>query len=327
VNFKRRLALGLAAWPLVSAAQAVRVRRIGVLMPFASNDAESQLQMKVLEQGLRELGWSVGRNLRIDYRWTGGDAGRMPILAKELTDSTPDLIVARGTPVVLALLRHTRTIPIVFVSVSDPVGDRVVASLPHPGGTVTGFTNFESSMGGKWIEMLKELAPGVARAGFMFNPQTAPGGGTFFLGSFEAGARRLGVEPVTLRAGGAAEIEAGVSALAVEAGGGLIVMPDVSMLAHRELITTLAARHRIPAVYPFRSYASFGGLMSYGTDITDLYRRAAPYVDRILKGEKPAELPVQAPTKFELVINLKSARMLRLAVPRALLIRADEVIE
>jgi len=296
-------------------------------MPFASNDAESQLQMKVLEQGLRELGWSVGRNLRIDYRWTGGDAGRMPILAKELTDSTPDLIVARGTPVVLALLRHTRTIPIVFVSVSDPVGDRVVASLPHPGGTVTGFTNFESSMGGKWIEMLKELAPGVARAGFMFNPQTAPGGGTFFLGSFEAGARTLGVEPVTLRAGGAAEIEAGVSALAVEAGGGLIVMPDVSMLAHRELITTLAARHRIPAVYPFRSYASFGGLMSYGTDITDLYRRAAPYVDRILKGEKPAELPVQAPTKFELVINLKSARMLRLAVPRALLIRADEVIE
>jgi putative ABC transport system substrate-binding protein len=327
VNFKRRLALGLAAWPLVAAAQAVRVRRIGVLMPFASNDAESQLQMKVLEQGLQELGWSAGRNLQIDYRWTGGDATRMPILAKELADSSPDLIVARGTPVVLALLRQTRAIPIVFVSVSDPVGDRLVASLPRPGGNVTGFTNFEASMGGKWVEMLKELAPGVARAAFLFNPQTAPGGGTFFLGSFEAGARRLGVEPVVLRAGGAAEIEAALSALGEHAGSGLIVMPDVSMLAHRELITTLAARHRIPAVYPFRYYAALGGLMSYGTDITDLYHRAAPYLDRILKGEKPADLPVQAPTKFELVINLNSAKALRLAVPRTLLVRADEVIE
>jgi putative ABC transport system substrate-binding protein len=283
--------------------------------------------MNVLEQGLQELGWATGRNLEIDYRWTGGDPGRMPILAKELADSSPELIVARGTPVVLALLRHTRAIPIVFVSVSDPVGDRLVASLPHPGGRVTGFTNFEASMGGKWVEMLKEIAPGVARAAFMFNPETAPGGGSFFLGAFEAGARGLDLEPVVQPARGAAEIEAAVAALSGHPGGGLIVMPDISMLAHRDLITSLALRNRIPAVYPFRYYSAIGGLLSYGTDLTDLYRRAAPYLDRILKGEKPADLPVQAPTKFELVINLKTAKALRLAVPRALLVRADEVIE
>ena len=309
------------------AQQADRMRRIGVLMPFASSDLESQMQMKVLEQALQDLGWVAGRNLQIDYRWTGGDAGRMPILAKELVDLAPDLILARGTPVVHAILRHTRAIPIVFVSVSDPVGDRVVAGLAHPGGTVTGFTNFESSMGGKWVQLLKEIAPRVARVAFIFNPQTAPGGGSFFLTSFEAAATALAVEPIILRARGRAEIETAMAALGAQAGGGLIVMPDVSMLAHRESITSLALQHRLPAVYPFRYYASLGGLMSYGTDITDLYRRAAPYLDRILKGEKPADLPVQAPTKFELVLNLKTAKALHLAVPRALLVRADEVIE
>ena len=324
---RRNFIAVVAALPLLARAQSGRIRRIGVLTPFASSDAESQAQMKVLEQGLRELGWSVGRNLEIDYYWTGGEAVRTPLLAKELVDLNPDLIVARGTPVVLALLRHTRSIPIVFVSVSDPVGDRLVTSLPRPGGTVTGFTNFEASMGGKWVELLKELAPAVTRVGFMFNPQTAPGGGAFYLGSFEAGARKLGAEPVVLRAHTNTQIEAALAELAAQAGAGLIVMPDVSMLAHRELITSLTARHRLPAVYPFRYYAALGGLISYGTDITDLYRRAAPYLDRILKGEKPADLPVQAPTKFELVINLKAAKALRLTVPKTLLVRADEVIE
>jgi putative ABC transport system substrate-binding protein len=319
---------GAAAWPLAARGQQPdRMRRIGVLTPYAEDDKEAQLNVKMLEQTLGALGWIIGRSVEIEHNWTGGITGRTPMLAKKVVELHPDVVVARGTPVVRALLQESRAIPIVFVSVADPVGDGFVASIAHPGSNVTGFTNYESSMSGKWIELLKEIAPNVKRVALLFNPETTPGNGTYFLRSFRIAAPAFALDSIAAPASRAAEIEAAIMALGREPGGGLIVMPDISMMAHRELIASLAAQHHLPGVYTDRSYAIAGGLLSYGTDITDLYRRAASYVDRVLRGEKPGDLPVQAPTKFDFVINLKAAKALGLTVPASLLARADEVIE
>jgi putative ABC transport system substrate-binding protein len=239
----------------------------------------------------------------------------------------PDVLVGNSTPATAALLLETRTIPIVFVGVSDPVGSRFVISIARPGGATTGFTNFEPSLIGKWFEILKEVAPGIARAAVVFNPKTARGGGSFFLDPFEPVARSLAVEPIAARVNDAGEIESAVAAMAREPGGSLIVMPDAFTTVHRQLIILLAARYALPAIYPYRYQAVEGGLLSYGVDTVDLMRRAAPYVDRILKGEKPADLPVQAPIKFDLVINLRAAKVLGITVPPTLLATADEVIE
>ena len=317
-----------AAWPLTARAQqAGGMRRIGVLMSLAVGDPVAHREIMALQQGLQELGWTDGRNIKIEYRWAAGDIDRMRTFAKELVGLQPEVIVARATPVADALARETRTIPIVFAQLSDPVGSGLVSSLAHPGGNVTGFTNVESSMSAKWLQLLKEIAPSVARVTFIFNPATAPTGGSFFLGPFEAAAPSLGVQAIVTSVQSAGDIEQAFGAAAREPGGGVIVMPDTFILGHRELVVGLAIRHRVPAVYPFTFWVPAGGLMSYGSDSPDLFRRAAAYVDRILKGAKPADLPVQAPVKFQLVINLITAKALGLDVPQTLLARADEVIE
>jgi putative ABC transport system substrate-binding protein len=268
-----------------------------------------------------------GRNVRIDTRWAAGDVARIRTLAKELVALQPDVILARGAPVTIALLQETRTVPMVFVVVSDPVGDGIVASFAHPGGNATGFTNVEASLGGKWLEVLKEIAPGVARVAVMFDPKTSAGGGSYYLRLVEGAAASIAVQMIATPIQDAAEIERAMDVFSREPNGGLLVMPDVTTNTHRELIIATAARHRLPAVYPFRNFVAEGGLASYGVDIPDLYRRAATHVDRILRGAKPSELPVQAPVKFELALNLKTARALGLEVPPMLLARADEVIE
>ena len=319
---------GAVAWPLAARAQqGERMRRIGVLMGIAESDPAGTSLMTAFMQGLGELGWRDGKNVRIDYRWGAGDAERIQYFARELVALQPDLMVGHTTPVVAALKRETKAIPIVFTQVSDPVGSGFVAGLTEPGGNVTGFTNLESSMSSKLVELLKQAAPAVTRVALMFNPKTAPDGGTYFLRPVEAAAPALKLTIVPAPIHDTAEIDRAITALAHEPGAGLVVMPDVFVLAHREQILALAERHRLPAAYAYRLFAASGGLMSYGTDLADLFRRAAPYVDRILKGAKPAELPVQQPTKFELVINLKTARALGLDVPLALLATADEVIE
>jgi ABC-type uncharacterized transport system substrate-binding protein len=321
--------LGGAAvvWPLgARAQQAERVRRIGLLMSASENDQEYQADMAAFREGLQKLGWTDGRNIRIDARWGAADAESMQRFAKELVALRPDLIVSQNTPTTAALLQQTRTIPIVFVQVVDPVGSRFVASLARPGGNVTGFINLEPTMAGKWLELLKEIAPRVERVAILFNPTTAPFA-EYFLNPFKAAAPSFAVEAIAAPVHDASEIEAVVAAQAREPNGGLIVMPDSFLTAHRAEVTSLAARHRLPAVYPFRMYAEGGGLLSYGNDFLDQYRRAASYVDRILKGANPNELPVQAPVKFELVINLKTAKALGLDVPSQLQQRADEVIE
>jgi putative ABC transport system substrate-binding protein len=273
------------------------------------------------------LGWTDGRNVRIDYRWAAGAVERTRTFAKELIKLQPDVILSNSTPVTLALHRDIRTIPIVFTIVSDPVGAGLVAGLPRPGGNVTGFINIEASMGGKWLELLKEIAPGVRRTAFMFNPGTAPGGGSYFFGSFEAAARLLAVEPITAAVRTDADIERVVTELEREPGGGLIISPDSFMLVHRTSIISLAARNKVSAIYNLRAMVKDGGLLSYGADTWDIFRRAASYVDRILRGAKPADMPVQVPTKFELVVNLNIAKALGLDVPWSLLQRADEVTE
>jgi putative ABC transport system substrate-binding protein len=314
-----------AAWPLPARAQQTdRMRHIGVLMYLAADDAEGQARLAAFAQALKQLGWSDGRNLRIDTRWATADDIRKH--AAELAALAPDvLLAATGTATVAPLLQATRTVPIVFVSVIDPVGAGFVASLAQPGGNATGFTNYEYSMSGKWLELLKEIAPSVTRAAVLRDPAVASGIGQF--GAAQIVAPSLGVEvsPVDVR--DASEIERAVAAFARGLNGGLIVTGSALGISHRDLIIALAARHRLPAVYPLRYYATGGGLISYGPDSIDQFRRAAGYVDRILKGEKPADLPVQAPTKFELVINLKTAKALGIDIPTTLLARADEVIE
>ena len=319
--------LGGAAigWPLAARAQGERMRRIGVLMGIAESDPARQSFVTAFTEALQELGWSSGRNIRIEYRWGAGDAERIRDFARELVEMQLDLIVGHTTPVVAALKAQTRTIPIVFTQVSDPVGSGFIDGFAKPGGNITGFTNLESSMGSKLGELLKELAPTITRVAVMFNPDTAPDRGTYFLRPVEAAAPSLHVEVIPAPVHNDAEIESAITTLVP--GTGLIVMPDIFILAHREQILVLADRHRLPAAYAYRLFAASGGLLSYGTDLADLFRRAARYVDRILTGTKPAELPVQQPTKFELVINLKTAKTLGLNVPLSLQAGADEVIE
>ena len=316
---------GAAAWPLAARAQqGERMRRIGVLMYLAADDAEAQARLAAFAQALKQLGWSDGRNLRIETRWATADDIRRH--AAELAALAPDVLLAgTGTPTVAPLLQATRTMPIVFVNVIDPVGSGFVASLAQPGGNATGFTIYEYSMSGKWLQLLKEIAPRVTRAAVLRDSAVASGTGQF--GAVQIVAPSLGVElsPVDVRDAG--EIERAITAFARASNGGLIVTGSALASVHRELITTLAARHKLPAVFPARFYVAGGGLISYGPDLVDQYRRAASYVDRILKGEKPGDLPVQAPTKYELVINLKTAKALGLTVSPTLLARADEVIE
>jgi putative tryptophan/tyrosine transport system substrate-binding protein len=319
--------LGGAAigWPLAARAQGERMRRIGVLMGIAESDPARQSFVTAFTEALQELGWSSGRNIHIEYRWGAGDAERIRDFARELVEMQLDLIVGHTTPVVAALKAQTRTIPIVFTQVSDPVGSGFIDGFAKPGGNITGFTNLESSMGSKLEELLKEVAPTITRVAVMFNPDTAPDHGTYFLRPVEAAAPSLHVEVIPAPVHNDAEIESAITTLVP--GTGLIVMPDIFILAHREQILALADRHRLPAAYAYRLFAANGGLLSYGTDLTDLFRRAARYVDRILTGTKPAELPVQQPTKFQLVINLKTAKTLGLNVPLSLQAGADEVIE
>jgi putative ABC transport system substrate-binding protein len=319
---------GAAAWPLAARAQQPeRMRRIGVLMAFDENDPKTKDWLSNFTQELAELGWTDGRTVRMDVRWAAGSVDRMRTFAKELVQLQPDLIVAGATPATAALQRETRAIPIVFVVVSDPVGAGFVAGLPRPGGNITGFTNVEAAMGGKWLAMLKEIAPRVRRVAIMFNPDTAPGGGAFFLGPFEAAARSLAVEPIMARVRSDVEIEAVIALLESEQAG-LVVMPDSFMQVHQATVISLTARNNVPAIgADLPSFAKEGGLLSYGANFPDIFRRAAPYVDRILRGANPGDLPVQAPTKYELAINLKTAKALGLNVPDRLIATADEVIE
>jgi ABC-type uncharacterized transport system substrate-binding protein len=309
----------------VRAQQSERIRRVGILLPAAADNAEFQAWVGAFLQALALLGWTIGRNLRIDTRWATANAGEIRRHAAELAALGPDVILAHGASAVGPLLQATRTVPIVFPISSDPVGAGFVDSLARPGGNATGFMSVEYSMGGKWLELLKQTAPGVTRAAVL--REATQGSGTSLFAAIQAVAPSLRVEvnPVNMRDAG--EIERAVTAFARSPGGGLIVAASGSAFLHRDLIVTLAARHKLPAIYYERYFAAAGGLMSYGPDFIDQYRRAAGYVDRVLKGEKPADLPVQAPTKYELVINLKTAKALGLTVPPALLARADEVIE
>jgi putative ABC transport system substrate-binding protein len=315
-------------WPLAARAQQPGgIRRIGVLMGYPESDSEAQTKIAAFRDGLQKLGWTEGRNTRIDTRWaTPADAELMKRFTKELVALQPDLILSSTTPTTAALLQQTRTIPIVFATVADPVGSGFVASFPRPGGNVTGFVVFEASLAGKWLELLKEIAPRVNRIAFLFNPATATYA-EFYLNPFKAAAASFAVEVIAAPVRDRSELESVVSAQAREPNGGLIVMPDSFTDLHRAEITSLAARYRLPAVYPRRIFTEVGGLVSYGIDQLDNFRLAATYADRILKGEKPADLPVQAPTKYELVINLKTAKALGLDLPWFLLQRADEEIE
>jgi putative tryptophan/tyrosine transport system substrate-binding protein len=317
---------GATAWPIAARAQQPeRMRHIGVLLPAAADDAELQAWVGAFMQGLGLLGWTIGRNVRSDTRWATSDVANIRTYAAELAALAPDVILAHGAATLAPLLQATRTTPIVFVGVTDPVAAGLVDSLARPGGSATGFMNFEYGVGGKWLELLKEIAPGVTRAAVPRDP--TQGGSTAALAAAQAVAPSLGVEvnPVNMR--DADEIERAIAAFARAPNGGLIVPAGGRTLLHRGLIITLAARHKLPAVYSNRSFVAAGGLVSYGPDFIDQYRQAARYVDRILKGEKPADLPVQGTTKYELVINLKTAKALDLTIPPTVLARANEVIE
>jgi putative tryptophan/tyrosine transport system substrate-binding protein len=318
-----------AAWPLAARAQSSgQMRRIGVLLGGAESDPQVVAGLAAFKAALGELGWVDGRNVQIDYRYAAADVDRMGIFAKELVALQPDVLLGQTTGVVAALQREAKTIPIVFLIVSDPVGSGFVESLPRPGGNITGFINIEASLSGKWIEMLKEIVPRITRAGLMFNPATAPYM-AFYQEPFEAAARLNGIEPIAAPIHTAADIERVFASLGNRPDTGLVLPPDVftTTKVNLDLITSLAARTHLPTIYPYRYMVAAGGLISYGIDSVDLYRRAPAYVDRILKGAKPADLPVQLPTKFELAINLKAAKALGLDMPATLLGRADEVIE
>jgi putative ABC transport system substrate-binding protein len=315
---------GAAAWPLAAhAQQGDRVRRIGVLMPGDENDPVRKTEVSVFTSALAGLGWTDGRNVRIDLRWFGDDINRIQALAKELVSLQPDVIVANTTPDTAALQRETRTIPIVMAGVGEPVASGFVARLNQPGGNITGFGYLEATLGGKWLELLSEIVPGLKRAAIMFNPDNPIT--SAYMPSFETAARSLKVAPIIAPVHGDAEIETATTALGREPGGGLVVMFDLT--AHRVPIISAAARNNVPAVYARSLWARDGGLLSYGPDVVDLFRRVASYVDRILRGEKPGDLPVQFPTKFEMIVNLKTAKALGLTVPQSILLRADEVIE
>jgi putative tryptophan/tyrosine transport system substrate-binding protein len=316
-----------AAWPLVARAQqGERIRRVGALIVFPENDPSSRRRAATFEQELARLGWMVGRNLQIDYRWDVSGDERARTAAAELVALNPDLILANATTAAAAAQRATRTVPIVFTGVSEPVAQGFVASLTHPGGNVTGFTNLEPSVSAKWLELLKEIAPGVTRVAIMFKPelsQAVP----LFRDLLRAAAPKLAIELIEIPVHNAADIEAALTALGGQPGGGLIVLPDTFLASNLKLILDTTARHQVPAIYPFRYFVGAGGLLSYGPDVDDQFRQAAAYVDQILRGAKPGDLPVQQPTKFEMVINMKTAKALGLRVPNTLLVTADEVIE
>jgi putative ABC transport system substrate-binding protein len=331
VTLKRRHFLTLlggaaAAWPLIARAQQDdRVRRIGVLIGGDENDPEQKRRLSAFIQALAGLGWTDGRNVRMDLRWHGDDTNRIRSLVKELVGLQPDIILVTSTAGTLAFQRETRTIPIVFAPASDPVASGIVPRLNQPGGNITGFVNLEASLGGKWLELLSEIAPGLKRAAIMFNPDTVSA--LLYMPALETAARSLKVESITAPVHSDAEIETAIIALGREPGGGLVVMPDIFMTAHRAPIISATARNNVPAVSFLSTITRDGGLLSYGVDQPDILRRAASYVDRILRGEKPGDLPVQLPTKFEMIVNLKTAKALGLAVPQSILLTADEVIE
>jgi putative tryptophan/tyrosine transport system substrate-binding protein len=321
------LGAGAATWPLVARAQRPdRVRRIGVLMGYSETDPEFRSWLATFEQEFARLGWADGGNVRTDIRWAAGNVDRARMFAKELAGLHSDVILAATTPVTAALQRETRNIPIVFAVVSDPVGAGLGASLARPGGNITGFINIEEGMGGKWLQLLTEIMPGVKRAAILFNPDTAPGSGSYFLPSFEAAARSLRVEPIIAHVRTDAEIETVIASLGREKAG-LVVMTDSFMAVHREPLVSAAARNNVPATFDGLVYVNGGGLLSYGPNYPDIFRRAAGHVDRILRGEKPSGIPVEAPTKFDLAINLKTAKALGLTIPETLLATADKVIE
>ena len=317
---------GAAVWPVSARAQQPeRVRRIGVLLPGAADEVEFQTRVVAFQQGLQQAGWTIGRNVRIDTRWATTDAAEIRRHAAELAALAPDVILAQGTSSVGPLLQATRAVPIVFVIVVDPVGAGFVASLARPGGNATGFMQFEYSLSVKWLELLKDIAPGVTRVAVLRDPTIASGIGQF--GAIQSAAPSLRIEAIPIDVRDAGEIERDIAAFARSSNGGVIVTSGPLAQGHSDLIVTLAARHRLPAISIGRQFVARGGLISYGTNLADQYRRAADYVDRILKGAKPADLPVQAPTKFDLVINITTAKALGLTVPPALLARADEVVE
>jgi putative ABC transport system substrate-binding protein len=318
---------GAVSWPFAARAQQpTGSRRLGVLINLSENDLEAQRLITAFRERLAQLGWVDGRNLRVDYRWASGDVDRIRAFAKELVELSPDIIVGYATPSVVALQHETGSIPIVFLSVTDPLGQGLVASLAHPGGNITGFAVFEFSLGTKWVETLKQISPNLKRVTTIFNPKTAPYY-SLYLRAIEKAASSLAIEPIVVEIHDDAEIERAISNLAHEPDSGLIAMPDSFNMAHRQTIIAFADQYHLPAMYYFPLFAADGGLISYGPDETDMFRRTADYVDRILKGAKAGDLPVQQPTSFRLVINLKAAKALGLNVPTALLAGADEVIQ
>jgi putative ABC transport system substrate-binding protein len=328
---RRREFLGLvggaAAWPVAARAQQPeRMRRLGVLMAVAESDADVRKGIAIFQQRLQELGWRDGHNIRIDYRWGDADGERIQTLAKELVDLQPDVLVGHSTPSAKGLLKQTRSIPIVFLTVTDPLGQGLVASLSHPGENITGFSVFEFSLGSKWLETLKQIAPGIRRVTAIFNPETAPYY-RLYLQSIDAAVPSLAVESIAAPVHNEADIESVIRKVGSEPDSGLFVLPDSHNVVHRKRIIKLAAQYRLPTIYYFRYFASDGGLIAYGPDEMDLFQRTAGYVNRILKGTNPSDLPVQQPTKFELVINLKTAKAIGIQIPVSLLARADEVIE
>jgi putative tryptophan/tyrosine transport system substrate-binding protein len=320
--------LGAAAWPVVARGQPTeRLRRIGVLTPFDENDPQVKSWLSKFTQRLGQFGWMDGRTVRMDVRWAAGNSERIQMFAKELVELQPDVMFAATTSATAALHAATRTTPVVFALVSDPVGNGFVGSVPLPGGNITGFSNVEPTMAGKWLELLAEVAPGVRRAAIMFNPDTATYGRSYFLPAFEASARSLNVEPIVALVHGDAEVEMQLVALGREPRGGLVVLPDSFITLHRAQITSAAARNNVPTVSNDDIFVKSGGLLSYGANIADEFRRAAVYVDRILRGAKVNDLPVQYPTKYEIVLNARTAKTLGLDVPTSILLRTDEVIE
>jgi putative tryptophan/tyrosine transport system substrate-binding protein len=325
-EFIRAIAAGTLVWPLATRAQqSERTRRIGVLMGYPEGDKQAQAGVIALQKGLQSVGWIEDRNVQSDYRWAGPDADKARTFAKELVGMSPDVIVSSTNQVTAILQQETRTIPIVFAFVGDPVGSGFVQTLSKPGGNLTGFANFENSIGGKWLELLTELAPQAKRVGFIYCPSAAPNVGFFHAAQTAAPASGLALIPLPVN--NAADIERGVTAFAAERNGGLIVAPHAVTLGNRDLIDQLALKYRLPAVYSDRYFVESGGLISFGNNTPDLFGRAASYVDRILKGAKPSELPVQLPTKFELVVNLKAPKAIGLSVPPTIISRADDVIE
>jgi putative tryptophan/tyrosine transport system substrate-binding protein len=319
---------GAVAWPLVAdAQQGERIRRISVLSPNDENDPEARAWLTAFTQGLADLGWREGRNLRMEIRWAGGSLERTREYAKALVDLQPDVIFVDSTPQTAALQQQTSVIPIVFVDVSDPVGSGFVVGLPRPGGNITGFMIFEPAMAGKWLELLREIAPTLKRAAIIFNPDTAPYIESYYLPVVEAGARALKVELISAPVRSDPEIEKAIVSLFREPGGGLVGLPDAFMYDHHWTIISLALQNNVPTVHWVTRFTRDGGLLSYGPDTADLYRRAATYVDRILRGAKPMDLPVQLPVKYHMAVNIKTAKTLGLTVPPSILLRADEVIE